>query len=607
MPPTEATFLPTSIADSPDLSLQSRVERVCRELDRAIRGNRGLIIIAVYASEITRTQALGMILANTAKKVNSLKAREFQVKSKKDADIPYILAKIQEDKPSKNLFFTVSGLKWDGEDGKASCRGLNVWRELFSKKQIRMVLWVTEQEARLLPQYASDFWVFRHRTVDFLDAPDFTQDLTFTGVLISGLMTNSSSSPEAINAEIELRTAILHDLPAENDVISLRINLYVTLSKLYSQQDDKTQARQFAQRASALMDKLPNNVDGNKISASIYEAFGILEFQLKNYDKALAHFDQAITLHSNNAVYYEWKGFCYGKLAQFENVLSSFQQAVKLNPTQSTFYHNIGVAYFNLGRYEEALSAYQQSIKLTPKHTNINLFWSKTYQDIGKIYYKLKRYKEALSAYQQAITWDDQKADFYSYMGDAYFNLNYYENALSAYKHAIKLDPQNANYHGNLGDLFHYFGNYEKAIEAYQTALQLEQNNKGENNLGNTFFMMGCFDDADAHYQKASLIDPSEPTTIGSITNLYRKLGKRAEYDSWMQKLHEAYKNESDAFKLACVEAIAENNDKALELLERAIQDRPINRLEAQHLPAFDTLRQDARFWELVKTNDKQF
>jgi len=86
-----------------------------------------------------------------------------------DFDIPMFLSRYPA---RESTVFFVKGLKLAGrKESYHAYRALNIRRELLVDHRIRVVFWLTETEAADLPARAPDFWVYRHRVIEFLEAP----------------------------------------------------------------------------------------------------------------------------------------------------------------------------------------------------------------------------------------------------------------------------------------------------------------------------------------------------------------------------------------------------------------------------------------------------
>ena len=83
-------------------------------------------------------------------------------------DIPLLLSQRPERDRS---VFSVTGLaRGGGKAGANAYRALNIRREYFVDYAIRVVIWLARDEAMALSRHAPDFWAFRRRVVDAIEA-----------------------------------------------------------------------------------------------------------------------------------------------------------------------------------------------------------------------------------------------------------------------------------------------------------------------------------------------------------------------------------------------------------------------------------------------------
>src|SRR6266702_724621 len=79
---------------------------------------------------------------------------------------------------------------------------------------------------------------------------------------------------------------------------------------------------------------------------------------LKRYEEALAAYEQAIRLDSNNAYAYINKGIILRNLKRYEEALAAYDLAIHLNPNTTEIYNNKGNALQALNRNREAEQAF---------------------------------------------------------------------------------------------------------------------------------------------------------------------------------------------------------------------------------------------------------
>ena len=70
--------------------------------------------------------------------------------------------------------------------------------------------------------------------------------------------------------------------------------------------------------------------------------------------EAISHYDRAIQLDPDTAVYYRNRGVAYNKLGQHQNAITDYTKAIQLDAFIASAYANRGSAYETLGQYSLA-------------------------------------------------------------------------------------------------------------------------------------------------------------------------------------------------------------------------------------------------------------
>ena len=160
-----------------DDSFEEHVATLYGELEQAIKWDRPSILLAIYSSEFVRADAEDALTAELIKLGQT--SIHYHVSGRESADVALSLS--QQPDINHTVFF-VSGLQWGGgEDGGNAYRALNYRREYLVDYRIRVIFWITEEEAVALPNLAPDFWAFRWK----VELPVLAQDfLILLAVLV---------------------------------------------------------------------------------------------------------------------------------------------------------------------------------------------------------------------------------------------------------------------------------------------------------------------------------------------------------------------------------------------------------------------------------------
>jgi len=164
----------------------------------------------------------------------------------------------------------------------------------------------------------------------------------------------------------------------------------------------------------------------------------------KDYDRAIADFNQALKLDPNDAIAYNERGLAYYHNKDYDRAIADFNQAIKLNPTFAIAYNNRGFAYYDLKDYDRAFADFNQAIKLNPSIPIV-------YQGRGLVYLDKKDYDRAIADFNQALKLDPKFARPYNGRGLVYLDKKDYDRAIADFNQALKLDPKFARPYNNRG------------------------------------------------------------------------------------------------------------------------------------------------------------
>ncbi|XQQ05532.1 MAG: protein kinase domain-containing protein [Leptolyngbya sp. IPPAS B-1204] len=169
-------------------------------------------------------------------------------------------------------------------------------------------------------------------------------------------------------------------------------------------------------------------------SALVEQANRLL--QEKQYDKAIAIFDQAIKLQSNYAPAYAGRCEALNLLERPEEAIVFCNDALAYDSTYAEAKWSQGNAKLLQNRSYEALKLYEEVTEAKPEFA---LGWVKR----GVALQKLGRSAEALIALDQGIQLERNSAEAWLTKAEALYNLQRYDEALAAVNKALQLAPSN--------------------------------------------------------------------------------------------------------------------------------------------------------------------
>jgi tetratricopeptide (TPR) repeat protein len=169
--------------------------------------------------------------------------------------------------------------------------------------------------------------------------------------------------------------------------------------------------------------------------------------------------------------------------------------------------------------------------------------------------------------YQQSTSSNPRSYILWEGLGEAYKSAGQYKNAIQAFQKAIALNPSNPMCHYRLGLVYAAEHRNQDAIRLFEKVLEL---------------------------------DPRSAQAHASLASQYRKMGMEEAAQKHIEKVRiTQFEGESD-YNRACLEAICGNGERALNLLEVALQTKQTYVTWAQNDPDFESLRGDHRFQTLL-------
>ncbi len=203
----------------------------------------------------------------------------------------------------------------------------------------------------------------------------------------------------------------------------------------------------------------------------VYFYRGLAYYYKKDYDHAIADYNQALKLDPNFAKAYYNRGLAYYYKKDYDRTIADYNQALKLDPSSADAYYNRGLAYHYKKDYDRAIADYNQALKLDPN-------FAKAYYNRGLAYYYKKDYDRAIADYNQALKLDPSTADAYYNRGLAYYYKKDYDRAIADYNQALKLDPSTADAYYNRGLAYKNKGSKDNAVVDFKKVLELNNDVK---------------------------------------------------------------------------------------------------------------------------------
>ncbi|NIM14634.1 MAG: tetratricopeptide repeat protein [Candidatus Aminicenantes bacterium] len=160
---------------------------------------------------------------------------------------------------------------------------------------------------------------------------------------------------------------------------------------------------------------------------------GLILFNRKEYEGAIAFFQKATAKDPLNAEAHYYLGICY-KETRNTNAIEAFKAAINIDPNYSQAYCQLGITYNQLNMQTEAIAALREALRINPNYDEALL-------NLGIAYHLNKKYQLAVKALEQSLEiYPNAKA--YYFLGLSCAKLTKFGKAIQALKQCIEIDPE---------------------------------------------------------------------------------------------------------------------------------------------------------------------
>ena len=160
---------------------------------------------------------------------------------------------------------------------------------------------------------------------------------------------------------------------------------------------------------------------------------GELLFVAKEYEHALASYEQALEIKPNSYVIWNKKGMILCDfLKLYEEAIASFDKALAIKPDYYKAYYNRGIALSNLGRFSEALTSLDKALKIKPDYYRI-------WHTKGYVLNNLGNYIDAVLSFDKALKINEYDYLIWECRSIALLNLGRVDEANASLEKARKI------------------------------------------------------------------------------------------------------------------------------------------------------------------------
>ncbi len=280
-----------------------------------------------------------------------------------------------------------------------------------------------------------------------------------------------------------------------------------------------------------------------------------------------------------------------------------YQQAVAVDPNYAVAYAKLSINYNNLTfngivdpkEYRpKAEAAARKALELDANLADAHFALANLQLDAWN-------WTVAEAEYKRALELNPNLGDAHWYYSGYLVRIGRYDEAITEVKRARELDPLSLNNNAGVGYILFYARRYDEAIEALQRTLEIDSNYAVPYvSLGYVYAAKGMHQEAITAYQNAIRLGAEGSSMQIFLGAAYAQAGERGKAQEILKQLQTSKEYVSPG-ELAILYGALGNKEAAFQSLEKAYAEHDLQLQFLKVDPAFDPLRSDARFQDLIR------
>jgi len=236
---------------------------------------------------------------------------------------------------------------------------------------------------------------------------------------------------------------------------------------------------------------------------------------LEDTVKALADYDMAIKVKSDESSLYEKRAQIYYEQEKYALADADYHKMIDLNPGGTMGYMGLGRNANAQKRWDDAIKQFDYVAKLSSDYSSAYSFRAESY--IGK-----EKWPEATDDLVKALglEWDRKALHLAGKLKEPAFTM-----MVSKMKVQMAKSPNEASWPYIIGTMYEQSKKYEKAIEYYDLANKRDESPTIHERLSVCQYELGNYDLALRSINKAINIDSTDISYLARKANIYYEMG----------------------------------------------------------------------------------
>jgi protein O-mannosyl-transferase len=150
--------------------------------------------------------------------------------------------------------------------------------------------------------------------------------------------------------------------------------------------------------------------------------------------EAIGQMDTALMIYPLYVECYEQLGLAWYRMKDPDRALKYYNEAIKMNPYNAVTYSNMGMLFFEKKDYAKSIEIYQKAIALDSNFDD-------AYLNLGSVYGNLQQFDLAIKNFKKGLQFRPNDPTLYFYIGISYRSLKNDVESKKYLDKAYELDP----------------------------------------------------------------------------------------------------------------------------------------------------------------------
>lgn len=329
-------------------------------------------------------------------------------------------------------------------------------------------------------------------------------------------------------------------------------------------------------RSDEALKTVNESVEKHPTSVKLLTRRGELQCDRRQFEKAVAIFDQILAKDGKNASAARLRIFALrslaksGKNGKLDELLGSVDQAIKLSPKSSELLIERGWLLFDLKRLEEAEESFSKAAELNRNLTTVFA--------LTEFYSKLNRFEQALSALQPLSEDAENRLEVSEQLGWLYLGRGDIGSAEKEFKAMLESDATNELANNGLGAIHFELHNYVESTYYFRKVV--DKRGKSPTfytNLAWSLVRQGdpFFAEAEQLCKDALKLDRTYVSAYGCLGVIEFKRGNLRRSEEYFRESIRVNLSEGAYLELGALYVQTGKYDEAATALQTALQNDP--------------------------------